>query len=77
MALMSYPNSPAIMYKGYGGYLTMEDCEDKRIIVENLIADYEIKSGNTVYVETYCMEMEAFKTQLEKKKELNKMGTDA
>lgn len=77
MALMSYPNSPAIMYKGYGGYLTMEDCEDKRIIVENLIADYEIKRGNTVYVETYCMEMEAFKTQLEKKKELNKMGTDA
>ena len=77
MALMSYPNSPAIMYKGYGGYLTMEDCEDKRIIVENLIADYEIKRGNTVYVETYCMEMEAFKTQLEKKKEFNKMGTDA
>ena len=77
MALMSYPNSPAIMYKGYGGYLTMEDCEDKRIIVENLIADYEIKRGNTVYIETYCMEMEAFKTQLEKKKELNKMGTDA
>ena len=77
MALMSYPNSPAIMYKGYGGYLTMEDCEDKRIIVENLIADYEIKRGNTVYVETYCMEMEAFKTQLEKKKELNKIGIDA
>ena len=77
MALMSYPNSPAIMYKGYGGFLTMEDCEVKRIIVETLIADYEIKRGNTVYVETYCMEMEAFKTQLEKKKELNKMGTDA
>ena len=77
MALMSYPHSPAIMYKGYGGFLTMEDCEGKRIIVENLIADYEIKRGNTVYVETYCMEMEAFKTQLEKKKELNKMGTDA
>ena len=77
MALMSYPNFPAITYKGYGGFLTMEDCENKRVLVENLIADYEIRRGNTVYIETYCMEMEAFKTQLEKKKELNKTGIDA
>ena len=42
-----------------------------------MIADYEMKRGNTVYIETYCMEMEAFKTQLEKKKELNKIGIDA
>ena len=77
MALMSYPNMPAIAYKGYGGFLEKEECEERRIIVENLIADYEIRRGNTVYIETYCMEMEAFKTQLEKKKELNKTGTDA
>ena len=55
----------------------MVDCENRRVIVENVITDYEIKRGNTVYVETYCMEMEAFKTQLEKKKELNKMGMNA
>jgi len=33
-----------------------------------------------VYIETYCMEMEAFQTQLEKKKELdkkNKIGSNA
>ena len=77
MALMSYPNMPAISYKGYGGFLEKEECEERRIIVENMIADYEMKRGNTVYVETYCMEMEAFKTQLEKKKELNKIGIDA
>ena len=77
MALMSYPHSPAIMYKGYGGFLTMEDCENRRILVENLITDYEIRRGNTVYIETYCMEMEAFISGLDKKKELNKMGTDA
>ena len=77
MALMSYPHSPAIMYKGYGGFLEKEECEERRIIAENIIADYEIKRGNTVYIETYCMEMGAFKTQLEKKKELNKMGTNA
>ena len=77
MALMSYPNFPAITYKGYGGFLEKEECEERRIIVENMIADYEMKRENTVYIETYCMEMEAFKTQLEKKKELNKIGIDA
>ena len=77
MALMSYPNMPAISYKGYGGFLEKEECEERRIIVENMIANFEIQRGNTVYIETYCMEMEAFKTQLEKKKELNKTGMDA
>ena len=77
MALMSYPNMPAIAYKGYGGFLEKEECEERRIIAENLIAEYEMKRGNTVYIETYCMEMEAFKTQLEKEKELNNIGTDA
>ena len=77
MALMSYPNMPAISYKGYGGFLEKEECEERRIIAENMIADYEMQRGNTVYIETYCMEMEAFKTQLEKKKELNKIGIDA
>ena len=77
MALMSYPNMPAIAYKGYGGFLEKEECEEKRIITENMIADYEMRRGNTVYIETFCMEMEAFETQLEKKKELDKIGVDA
>ena len=72
---MSYPNMPAIAYRGYGGFLEKEECEERRILVENMIADYEMQRGNTVYIETYCMEMEAFKTQL--KKELNKTGIDA
>ena len=71
MALMSYPNMNAIAYKGYGGFLEKEECEERRIFVENMIADYELRRGNTVYIETYCMEMEAFETQL------NKTGTDA
>ena len=77
MALMSYPNLPAISYKGYGRFLEKEECEERRIMAENLIADYEVRRGNTVYIETYCMEMEAFISGLDKKKELNKMGTDA
>ena len=74
-ALMSYPNIPAIMYKGFGGFLTLEECEEKKIIIENNIADMEIQRGNTVYIETYCMEFEAFESQLkEKNKESNDIG---
>ena len=64
MALMSYPNVPAIAYKGYGGFLEKEECEEKRIMAENQIANYEIQRGNTVYIETYCMEMEAFENSV-------------
>ncbi len=63
MALMSYPNFNAIHYKGFGGFTTKEKCEEVRIVTENGIADMEINRGNTVYVETYCMEMYVFPTQ--------------
>jgi len=75
MVLMSYPNMPAIAYKGYGGFFEKQECEDNRALVENMVADYEMQRGNTVYIESYCMEMEAFETQLKKK--LDKIGTDA
>ena len=71
MALMSYPNLPAIAYKGYGGFLTSDECEEKRILIENQIANYEMQRNNTVYIETYCMEFEAFESQLKEKNKLN------
>jgi len=74
MALMSYPNMPAIAYKGFGGYLEKEECEEARSMAENQIANFEIQRGNTVYIETFCLEMEAFESQLKKKKELNSIG---
>ena len=77
MTLMSYPNMPAIAYRGFGGFLEQEECEERRVIAENLIANYEMQRGNTVYIESYCMEMEAFTSGLDKKKKLNKIGTDA
>tara|TARA_R100000750_G_C2264987_1_gene65252 strand:- start:220 stop:474 length:255 start_codon:yes stop_codon:yes gene_type:complete len=70
MALMSYPDLPAIAYRGYGGFLSMEECEEKRILIENDIARMETERGNTVYIETYCMEFEAFESQLKKDKKL-------
>ena len=68
---MSYTDVPAIMYKGYGGFFTQIECEEKRILVENSIATTEIQRENTVYIETYCMEMEAFESQLKEKNKLN------
>ncbi len=67
MVLMSYPNMPAIAYKGYGGFFEKQECEDNRAIVENMVADYEMQRGNTVYIESYCMEMEAFESQIKNK----------
>ena len=80
MALMSYPNVPAIAYKGFGGYLEKEECEAMRVTAENTIANYEIARGNTVYIKTFCMEMDAFESQLKLKEELEKLknkGADA
>ena len=68
MALMSYPGVPVIAYKGFGGFLEKEECEEKRVAAENQIAAYELRKGNTVYIESYCLEMEAFENQLKKKK---------
>ena len=67
MVLMSYPNIPSIAYKGYGGFFEKQECEDNRILVENIVAEYEMQRGNTVYIETFCLEMEAFESQLQKK----------
>jgi len=80
VALMSYPNFPGISYKGFGGYEKKEECEKMRVDAENIIANYEIARGNSVYIKTFCLEMEAFNSQLKKKEkldEMNKIGTDA
>ena len=64
MALMAYPNLNAIHYKGYGGFDLEEDCEERRIVIENFIAQTEINKGTAAFfVETFCMEMYAFPSQ--------------
>jgi len=64
MALMSYPNINVVHYKGYGGFNLQEECEEKRIMVENMVANSEIARGtSSFYIETYCMEMYAFPSQ--------------
>ena len=65
MALMSYPNLNAIHYKGFGGFITKEECEEVRIVTENGITDMEIRRGNTVYIAPSCMEMHVFPSQFD------------
>ena len=64
MALMSYPDLNAIHYKGFGGFTSQEECEEKRIMTENGIAEMEMSRGTqAIYIETYCLEFEAFPSQ--------------
>ena len=64
MALMAYPNMNAIHYKGYGGFDKQEECEERRIVIENFIAQTEMnKETPAFFIETYCMEMYAFPSQ--------------
>ena len=67
LALIALPGTPAINYKGYYAYHTQEQCEEQRVSLENFIVEQELIKGHpTFYVETYCLEMQAFPDQLEK-----------
>ena len=66
MALIAFPGVPSVNYKGYYAYFTKEACEAQRAPLENFVADVEMKRGHNVfYVQTYCLEMEAFQDQLD------------
>jgi len=66
MALIAFPGVTTLHYKGYYAYHTQEGCEAQRVSLENFIMDMEIKKGrNVFYVQTYCLEMDAFQNQLD------------
>ena len=75
MALIAFPSTPALNYKGYYAYLTQEQCEEQRVSLENFIMDMEIKKGHNVfYIRTYCLEMDAFQDQLDNYKREKQRG---
>jgi len=75
IALIAFPGVPAMNYKGYYAYHSLEECEMQRPSLENFIVDRELRKGTTTfYVETYCLEMGAFEDQLKKYQEKNQKG---
>ena len=64
LALISFPGEPAINYKGYYAYHTKEDCEIQKMSLETFIVESQMMKGlkTAIYVETYCLEMQAFQT---------------
>jgi hypothetical protein len=77
LALIAFPGSPVLSYKGYYAYHTKDGCESQRVSLENFIMDMEIKKGHNVfYVETYCLEMDAFQDQLDKYDEERQRGIE-
>ena len=77
LALIALPGTPAINYKGYYAYHTKAKCEEQRVSLENFIVDQELIKGHpTFYVETYCLEMQAFEDQLKKYREEEKRGIE-
>jgi len=75
IALIAFAGTPSINYKGFYAYHSLETCEEARPSLENFIVDRELRKGNTVfYVQTYCLEMDAFEDQLRKYQEENEKG---
>jgi len=64
MVLVTTPYAPAVEYQGFAAYLTEEVCESLRIYVENYVGAIEKPRGRTCYVQSYCMEVEAFNETL-------------
>jgi len=73
IALMSYPNIPSIHYKGFFAYETEQACVEKQVFFENIIADIEMQTGRSFWVQTYCLEMHAFPSQIEEFKKQNQL----
>ena len=70
---MSYPNIPSIHYKGFFAYETEQACVEKQVFFENIIADIEMQMGRVSSVQTYCLEMYAFPSQVEEWKKQNQL----
>ena len=77
IALIAFPEVPAINYKGYYAYHTKEDCEMQKISLENFIVERELLKGKTtMFVNSYCLEMQAFEDQLKKYREEEERGIE-
>tara|TARA_R110000744_G_C19158795_1_gene540251 strand:- start:102 stop:353 length:252 start_codon:yes stop_codon:yes gene_type:complete len=66
MVLVTTPISPAVEYVGFAAYSTKEICESKKVTVENYVSALDIKRGRPSFVQSYCIEVEAFEKVIKK-----------
>ena len=75
IALIAFPGVSVINYKGYYAYNTKEECEMQKVSLENFIVDRELQKGRTtMFVNSYCLEMQAFPDQLKKYEQERQKG---
>ena len=76
LALIAFPGEPSINYKGYYAYHTKEDCEIQKMSLETFIVESQMMQGlkTVMYVDTFCLEMQAFPDQLKQYKEKEDKG---
>ena len=76
LALIAFPGEPSINYKGYYAYHTKEDCEIQKMSLETFIVESQMMQGlkTAMYVDTFCLEMQAFPDQLKQYKEKEDKG---
>ena len=66
MILVTTPLSPAVEYQGFAAYHTEEMCKSKKIMIENYVGALEDRRGRTSYIQSYCIEVEAFNEAIKK-----------
>jgi len=76
MVLVTTPLTPAVEYQGFAAYDTKEMCESRKIIIENYVGALEDRRGRTSYIQSYCIEVEAFNEAIKKFKGIEN-DTDA
>tara|TARA_R110002073_G_scaffold223314_1_gene383504 strand:- start:34 stop:309 length:276 start_codon:yes stop_codon:yes gene_type:complete len=69
MVLVTTPYAPTVGYQGFAAYHTKEICESLKVQVENYVSSVEEQRGRTSYVQSYCMEVQAFDETIQNKKE--------
>ena len=68
MALMSYPNMPAIAYKGFGGFLEKENVRKDVLLLKIYWLIMRLEEEIQFIFKHFVWKWRPFSSQLEKKK---------
>ena len=62
LVLMSIQDGNPLVYRGFMGYSSYEECMQYTVRAENYMTDIEFKKGNeTIWIKSYCLPFEILK----------------